>query len=33
MPRLYVPRWIALASLERDLPALMEGLRARCEAP
>jgi uncharacterized protein YndB with AHSA1/START domain len=31
MPRFYVPRWIALASLKRDLPALLEGLRARCE--
>ena len=28
-PRFFVPRWIALASLKRDLPAL----RARCEAP
>lgn len=33
VPRLYVPRWIALASLKRDLPALLLGLRARCEAP
>jgi uncharacterized protein YndB with AHSA1/START domain len=33
VPRFYVPRWIALASLRRDLPALLEGLRARCEAP
>jgi len=33
LPRFYVPRWIALASLKRDLPALLLGLRARCEAP
>jgi len=33
VPRLYVPRWIALALLKRNLPALMQGLRARCEAP
>jgi uncharacterized protein YndB with AHSA1/START domain len=33
VPRVYVPRWIALASLKRDLPALLRGLRARCEAP
>jgi uncharacterized protein YndB with AHSA1/START domain len=32
-PRFFVPRWIVLASLKRDLPALMQGLRARCEAP
>lgn len=32
VPRFYVPRWIALASLKRDLPALLQGLRARCEA-
>lgn len=33
LPRFYVPRWIALASLKRDLPVLMQGLRARSEAP
>jgi hypothetical protein len=33
VPRFYVPHRIALASLKRDLPALLEGLRARCEAP
>ncbi len=33
MPRFYVPRWVALASLKRDLPALLLGLRERCEAP
>jgi len=33
VPRLYMPRWIALASLKRDLPALLQGLRARCETP
>jgi|HubBroStandDraft_6_1064221.scaffolds.fasta_scaffold195510_2 uncharacterized protein YndB with AHSA1/START domain len=32
VPGFYVPRWIVLASLKRDLPALLEGLRARCEA-
>jgi uncharacterized protein YndB with AHSA1/START domain len=32
-PRFYVPRWMILASLKRDLPALMQGLRARCEVP
>jgi len=26
-------RWMVLASLKHDLPALMQGLRARCEAP
>jgi len=33
MPRFYVPRWIALGSLKRDLPALLVGLRTRCETP
>jgi uncharacterized protein YndB with AHSA1/START domain len=33
VPRFYVPGWIALARLKRDLPALLQGLRARCEAP
>ena len=33
LPRFYVPRWIALASLKRDLPVLMQGLRASSEAP
>jgi uncharacterized protein YndB with AHSA1/START domain len=33
VPRIYVPRRIVLASLKRDLPALLQGLRARCEAP
>jgi len=32
-PRFFVPRWMVLTSLKRDLPALMQGLRARCEAP
>ena len=32
-PRFFVPRWLVLASLKHDLPALMQGLRARCEAP
>jgi len=31
--RFFVPRWMVLASLKHDLPALMQGLRARCEAP
>jgi ribosome-associated toxin RatA of RatAB toxin-antitoxin module len=31
--RFYVPRWMILASLKRDLPALMQGLRALCETP
>jgi uncharacterized protein YndB with AHSA1/START domain len=31
--RFYVPRWMILASLKRDLPALMQGLRALCEPP
>jgi len=30
--RFFVPRWMVLASLKHDLPALMQGLRARCEA-
>jgi uncharacterized membrane protein len=33
VPRFYVPRWLVLASLKRDLPALLQGLRTRCEAP
>jgi uncharacterized protein YndB with AHSA1/START domain len=33
VPRFYVPRWMILASLKADLPALMLGLRTRCEAP
>ena len=33
IPGFFVPRWIVLASLKRDLPALLQGLRARCEAP
>jgi uncharacterized protein YndB with AHSA1/START domain len=33
VPRIFVPRWLALASLKRDLPELLQGLRARCEAP
>ena len=33
VPRFFVPRWLALASLKRDLPELLQGLRARCEAP
>jgi hypothetical protein len=32
-PRFFVPRWMVIASLKHDLPALMQGLRARCEAP
>jgi hypothetical protein len=32
-PRFFVPRWMVLASLKHDLPELMRGLRARCEAP
>jgi uncharacterized protein YndB with AHSA1/START domain len=32
-PRFFVPRWMVLASLKHDLPALMRGLRASCEAP
>ena len=32
-PRFFVPRWMVLASLKHDLPALMQGLRARCETP
>jgi len=32
-PRFFVPRWMVLASMKHDLPALMQGLRARCEAP
>jgi uncharacterized protein YndB with AHSA1/START domain len=32
-PRFFVPRWMVLASLKHDLPALMQGLRTRCEAP
>jgi len=32
-PRFYVPRWMILASLKRDLPALMQGLRTLCETP
>ena len=31
VPKFYVPRWMVLASLKRDLPELMQGLRARCE--
>jgi ribosome-associated toxin RatA of RatAB toxin-antitoxin module len=31
--RFFVPRWILLASLKHDLPALMRGLRERCESP
>jgi uncharacterized protein YndB with AHSA1/START domain len=31
--RFFVPRWLALASLKRDLPELLQGLRAQCEAP
>jgi uncharacterized protein YndB with AHSA1/START domain len=33
VPRFFVPRWLVLASLKRDLPELLQGLRARCEAP
>jgi uncharacterized protein YndB with AHSA1/START domain len=33
VPQFYVPRWMILASLKRDLPALMQGLRALCETP
>lgn len=33
VPRFFVPRWLALASLKRDLPELLRGLRASCEAP
>jgi hypothetical protein len=33
VPRFFVPRWLVLASLKRDLPELLRGLRARCEAP
>jgi hypothetical protein len=33
VPRFFVPRWLALASLKRDLPELLQGLRARCETP
>jgi uncharacterized protein YndB with AHSA1/START domain len=32
-PRFFVPRWMVLASMKHDLPALMQGLRVRCEAP
>jgi ribosome-associated toxin RatA of RatAB toxin-antitoxin module len=32
VPKFYVPRWMVLASLKRDLPELMQGLRARCES-
>ena len=33
VPRFYVPRWVMVAGLKRDLPALLQGLRARCESP
>jgi ribosome-associated toxin RatA of RatAB toxin-antitoxin module len=33
VPKFYVPRWMVLASLKRDLPQLMQGLRTRCESP
>jgi ribosome-associated toxin RatA of RatAB toxin-antitoxin module len=32
VPRFYVPRWMMRATLKRDLPELMKGLRARAEA-
>src|SRR5262245_6222434 len=32
VPRFYVPRWMMRATLKRDLPALMRGLRARSES-
>ncbi|HEY5102073.1 MAG TPA: SRPBCC family protein [Steroidobacteraceae bacterium] len=31
--RFFLPRWVVLASLKHDLPALMRGLRQRSEAP
>ncbi|HSY09188.1 MAG TPA: hypothetical protein VK820_11705 [Steroidobacteraceae bacterium] len=33
VPRIFVPRRLALDSLTRDLPALLQALRTRCEAP
>jgi uncharacterized protein YndB with AHSA1/START domain len=33
VPAFYVPRWMWRATLKRDLPELMKGLRARAEAP
>lgn len=33
VPWFYVPRWVMVAGLKRDLPALLQGLRARCELP
>jgi hypothetical protein len=32
VPRFFVPRWMMRATLKRDLPALMRGLRTRAEA-
>lgn len=32
VPRVYVPRWMMRSTLKRDLPDLMNGLRARVEA-
>ena len=31
VPRLFVPRWLMRSTLKRDLPAMMEGLRARVD--
>lgn len=33
VPRFYVPRRMLQSSLRRDLPALLRGLRSRCEGP
>lgn len=33
VPRYPVPEWLVLATLKRDLPAMMRGLAARCEQP
>lgn len=32
VPRRLVPRWLVRSTLRRELPALLEALRARCEA-
>jgi uncharacterized protein YndB with AHSA1/START domain len=32
VPRFFVPRWMMRATLKRDLPELMKGLRARAES-
>jgi ribosome-associated toxin RatA of RatAB toxin-antitoxin module len=32
VPRFYVPRWMLRSTLRRDLPAMMQGLRTRCES-